>query len=169
MRRTPGKPRRIKYPYLTRKRRKKVLIFEIKSADSTEWARWYLGMSAGDEMRAQKITFILCIELSLKTSLEPRAAWRAPRCVSWDFQTLIFLCGLNLSVKLPTCPKREVRPGRCGSADSPGERRAIIYKRMDECVAQLSEERQKVKKRRRKWDGGKRNGKRKKKKKLLHG
>ncbi len=26
-------------------------------------------MSAEDEMRAQKITFILCIELSLKTSL----------------------------------------------------------------------------------------------------
>lgn len=68
MRRTPGKPRRIKHPYLTRKKRE-VLIFEIKSADSTEWARWYLDMSGEDEMRAQKITFILCIELSLKTAL----------------------------------------------------------------------------------------------------
>lgn len=76
---TPGKARQIKYPYLTRG--KKVLIFEIKSADRREWSRWYLDMSVGDEMRAQKITFILCIVLSLKTSLNPmlpgerRLAW----------------------------------------------------------------------------------------------
>lgn len=111
MRRTPGKARWIKYSYLTGE---KVLIFEIKSADRTEWTRWYLDMSVGDEMRAQKITFILCIDLSLKTSLNPtlpgerHLAWLGIKCHLFLAVWWVFLQNVDIFKPGPD-PGRTVR------------------------------------------------------------
>lgn len=57
-------------------------------------------MSAEDEMRAQKITFILCMELSLKTSLN--SALSGEHCVMLvlAFQSFIFLSAPSWSAKL---------------------------------------------------------------------
>lgn len=128
MRRTPGKARRIKYPYLTREEKKEVLIFEIKSADSTEWARWYLDISVEDEMRAHKITFILCIELSLKTSLNSMLSGEH-RIACLGFRVISLCLFLSLiSVKLWHV-KTRVWPGWYGSVNLPDEHLVIIYKR----------------------------------------
>lgn len=125
MRRTPGKAQRIKYSYLTRGK-KEVLIFEIKSADSTEWARWYLDMSVEDEMRAQKITFILCIELSLKTSLNSMLSGDRIACLGIRVISLCLFLSL-ISVKLWHV-KTRVWPGWYGSVNLPDEHLVIIYK-----------------------------------------
>lgn len=88
--------------------KKKVLHFEIKSADSTEWARWFLNMSTEDEMRAQMITFILCVVV-LENLSELCAVWWSPRCLSWlSFRPFISLCTADLSVKLVTCQNQHL-------------------------------------------------------------
>lgn len=48
-------------------------------------------MSAEDEMRAQKITFILCMELSLKTSLNSALSGERRVMLVLAFQSFIFL------------------------------------------------------------------------------
>lgn len=70
MRRTPGKLRRIKYPYLTRKK-KGVLIFGDKKCWQHRMSQVVFGYERWRWDESWKITFILCMELSLKTSLNP--------------------------------------------------------------------------------------------------
>ena len=70
-------------------------------------------MSGGDEMRAQKITFILCIE-----SCPWKLLWTL-RCLESSvllvrvFQSFISACSICLW-KPPTCRKPEVDPGGTG-------------------------------------------------------
>lgn len=96
-----------KVPLSDQGKKRSINFLEIKSADSTEWARWYLDMSAEDEMRAQKITFILCMELSLKTSLN--SALSGEHCVMLvlAFQSFIFLSAPSWSAKLTSTSKKQ--------------------------------------------------------------
>lgn len=112
---------------LSDQKKKGVLIFEIKSADSTEWARWYLDMSGGDEMRAQKIPFILCIELSLKTSLN--SALSGEHHVACLGISAIYISLQVESVRETVRRvKTRVWPSWYGSYNSPDEHLLIIYK-----------------------------------------
>lgn len=170
MLRTPGKARRIKYPYLTREEREEekkrsINFFEIKSADSTEWARWYLDMSVEDEMRAQKITFIPCIKLSLKTSLNSMLTGeqRVAR-----LGTRVEISPPVYPPTSPTCFRKQTLtpppiPGWHGSLNFPDEHPVVIYKRRTDvwlfCLKELKR-------------GGEQKKKRilrRKKEKLLHG
>lgn len=81
-------------------------------------------MSGGDEMGAQKITFILCIELSLKTSLN--SALSGEHRVACLGITAIYLSPrADLVRETLTCQNQSLNPGGAGQSI---HQMSIVYK-----------------------------------------
>lgn len=112
MRRTPGKLRRIKYPYLTREKKRSINFWDKKcwqhrmSQVVFGYEQWRWDESPEDH-------FHLVYGVVLENFSELCAVWRAPCCLSWHFSHLSFcacwFCQRNFDMSKP-----EFDPGGVG-------------------------------------------------------